>query len=601
MGSRKGIVNSAVVASVVAGSMAMTSQANAFGWGSIGDFFKDPIGTVGGAVSQVAQVVRHVTSPVTTIAIDTLRHGANVVNSATNLVGVDSSAITNKAISLAQQLATLDNIGTFVADQQQKLAALEHFATVAVTNVHHLGQLEALVDGVNENNVEVARTIVHSLIKDIDYNTLKQVVDQVKTYDGAQSLMFMVNKGNLGVGVAVDVNELERIKYGHRSNRHEPIMSFFVQAVNPGTPNNQLKFSVGYHKNAPLQVSGNSVSLSSTVKKMKVSLAFASLNSSDFLALVDIQALRNQHKMTAIGVSANPINLQAGSTSRQVVFKECQNGRLQANGVDCNQQDLSISALTGVHALDQHTALGGVSFTFKSFGKVDGMYCVQTVEPADPHTWHDNYFCSSQDLGMKWSYAGPIDGMRCTQIIELADPHTWQDNYLCLPNDSDYLFSWNSAGKGNMKNTVRWLEAADPHTWNDNYLGIEKHVEMKLFDRCLDIAGYHPSNGQDIMLHDCHNGANQKWLFTNDGKVRSKVDYNKCLDYRNSATSNGEKLMVWDCNTSPTQQFEYINGQLKTVLQPSRCVDAPAPHNFTRTHLWDCPVLTRHNNVVISN
>ncbi|KZN40858.1 hypothetical protein [Pseudoalteromonas luteoviolacea] len=77
--------------------------------------------------------------------------------------------------------------------------------------------------------------------------------------------------------------------------------------------------------------------------------------------------------------------------------------------------------------------------------------------------------------------------MRCTQIKESADLHTWEDNYLRLPQNSDYLFSWRSAGKANMQKTVRWLESADPHTWSDNYLGIEKHVELKIHGQCLDI------------------------------------------------------------------------------------------------------------------
>ncbi|KZN67279.1 RICIN domain-containing protein [Pseudoalteromonas luteoviolacea] len=602
MGLRKGIVSSAVVASLATGSLVFTNQANAFGWGSIGDFFKDPVGSIGSAVSQVATVVQDVTSPVTNVAITVLKQGANVVNQATDAVGIDSRAITGQAIAVAQSLTSINQLGTYFTSEQQKLAHLQSFASTAIGNAHYVTQLESLLDGINSNNVELAKEVVYTLIRDIDYNNLKRVADEVKNRDNAQSIMFMVNKGNVGVGVAVDINELERIKHGHHTHRDQPIMSFFVQAVNPGTPDKAIKFAVGYHKNLPKDVTGNSFSIANTVKNLKVTLAFAPLSTNSLLNLFDITSLRNQHKMTAVGVSSKSVNMQVGGTSRQVVFKQCQNGRLQAANGNCNNpnEDLSISSITGVTQTDQHTSVGGVSFVFKSFGIVPGMYCVQTLEPADPHTWHDNYFCSSQDIGMKWSYAGPINGMRCTQIKESADPHTWEDNYLCLPQDSDFLFSWNSAGKANMQKSVRWLESADPHTWDDNYLGIEKHVELKIHGKCLDIWYAHPANGQDVVVHDCHGGANQRWLFTNDGKVRSKMNYNKCLDYRNSATSNGERLMVWDCNNSPTQAFKYINNQLKTVLEPSRCVDAPSGQNGTRTHLWDCPVLHPNNTVVVS-
>ena len=30
-----------------------------------------------------------------------------------------------------------------------------------------------------------------------------------------------------------------------------------------------------------------------------------------------------------------------------------------------------------------------------------------------------------------WSPAGPIPGMHCLRFYEPADPHTWGDNFLC--------------------------------------------------------------------------------------------------------------------------------------------------------------------------
>jgi hypothetical protein len=110
------------------------------------------------------------------------------------------------------------------------------------------------------------------------------------------------------------------------------------------------------------------------------------------------------------------------------------------------------------------------TFRWSSAGPIRGMVCTQTLEPADPHTWSDNYFCANQDIGMRWSYAGPIRGMECTQILETADPHTWSDNYLCVPRRSSVSFRWSSAGPIRGMQCVQWLETADPHTWSDNYL-----------------------------------------------------------------------------------------------------------------------------------
>lgn len=109
-------------------------------------------------------------------------------------------------------------------------------------------------------------------------------------------------------------------------------------------------------------------------------------------------------------------------------------------------------------------------FKWSSAGPIPGLICTQIVEIADPHTWTDNYLCSSRQLNLRWSSAGPISGMRCTQIHEAADPHTWSDNYLCIPNNSDLRFFWSSAGSIDNLRCVRIVESADPHTWQDNYL-----------------------------------------------------------------------------------------------------------------------------------
>src|SRR5262249_31918651 len=38
-------------------------------------------------------------------------------------------------------------------------------------------------------------------------------------------------------------------------------------------------------------------------------------------------------------------------------------------------------------------------------GPIAGLDCTQISEPSDPHTWNDNYLCSSQPLGLRWSFA----------------------------------------------------------------------------------------------------------------------------------------------------------------------------------------------------
>jgi len=129
---------------------------------------------------------------------------------------------------------------------------------------------------------------------------------------------------------------------------------------------------------------------------------------------------------------------------------------------------LSVSGPAAAQVPDCERASG--PFAWSCAREIPGMTCTQIHEAADPHTWGDNYFCASVDLGLRWSSAGPVAGMRCTQIHEAADPHTWADNYLCAPPQVPLRFVWSSAGPRPGMQCVQWLEPSDPHTWADNYL-----------------------------------------------------------------------------------------------------------------------------------
>ena len=64
----------------------------------------------------------------------------------------------------------------------------------------------------------------------------------------------------------------------------------------------------------------------------------------------------------------------------------------------------------------------GGPFTFSCDGAQAGQQCVQLNEPSDPDTWTDNFLCTVNDYGFRWSNAGPIDGMDCTGVHEGAEP-----------------------------------------------------------------------------------------------------------------------------------------------------------------------------------
>lgn len=115
-------------------------------------------------------------------------------------------------------------------------------------------------------------------------------------------------------------------------------------------------------------------------------------------------------------------------------------------------------------------------FHFSADGPEPGLTCVKVDEPGDPDTWTDNHFCSTTDLGMKWSSQGPIDGMVCTNVTEGAEakPQVWADNFLCLPEGAPYTFTWSSAGPIDGQTCIRWFDHAETSTsWWDNWLCVE--------------------------------------------------------------------------------------------------------------------------------
>lgn len=111
-------------------------------------------------------------------------------------------------------------------------------------------------------------------------------------------------------------------------------------------------------------------------------------------------------------------------------------------------------------------------FAWSCAGPVSGMSCVAVHESSDPHTWSDNFVCGPQGIGLRWSSAGPIAGMDCTAVNEGSEPaaHTWTDNFLCVPRGSGYTFRFATAGPIAGMTCLQWYEPADPHTWEDNFL-----------------------------------------------------------------------------------------------------------------------------------
>lgn len=148
------------------------------------------------------------------------------------------------------------------------------------------------------------------------------------------------------------------------------------------------------------------------------------------------------------------------------------------------------------------SAWGPLSFSCD--GPVSGARCVNVNEPADPHTWNDNYFCSGAlDIGLRWSALGRIPGLECTNTPEGAEvnPGNWADNFICTDTQSPYTFAWSSAGPIAGQNCVQWGEPADPNSWHDNFLCASQRSSFTNAGFTFSSAG-RPASGHCISVNE---------------------------------------------------------------------------------------------------
>jgi hypothetical protein len=102
-------------------------------------------------------------------------------------------------------------------------------------------------------------------------------------------------------------------------------------------------------------------------------------------------------------------------------------------GMECTQ----VGESSDPHTWTDNYLCGpaGLGLRWSSAGPIAGMDCTQVSEGSEPaaHTWTDNYLCAPRGSGYRfaWSSAGPVAGMSCLPWYEPADPHTWEDNFLC--------------------------------------------------------------------------------------------------------------------------------------------------------------------------
>lgn len=126
-----------------------------------------------------------------------------------------------------------------------------------------------------------------------------------------------------------------------------------------------------------------------------------------------------------------------------------------------------------------------LELAWSNSGPIPSMHCTAVNEELDPHTWSDNFLCSSRDIGLSFiNNAQFPPGKKCISVNEPADPNAWGDNYLCWSDPSVNLDFFNYYDRNILESRkcTQIHEPADPHTWNDNYICFPKQPSCEVLN-----------------------------------------------------------------------------------------------------------------------
>ncbi|GAB1511022.1 ricin-type beta-trefoil lectin domain protein [Actinophytocola sp. KF-1] len=101
--------------------------------------------------------------------------------------------------------------------------------------------------------------------------------------------------------------------------------------------------------------------------------------------------------------------------------------------------------------------------------------------------------------------------------------------------------------------------------------------------RCLDVTGANSANGTQLILWDCHAGANQQ--FTRNNQALQVLG--KCLDAPPNAAP-GTRVQIWDCHGGTNQQWNVNDNGTITNVQTGLCLNATGTANNATVTVATC-------------
>lgn len=102
--------------------------------------------------------------------------------------------------------------------------------------------------------------------------------------------------------------------------------------------------------------------------------------------------------------------------------------------------------------------------------------------------------------------------------------------------------------------------------------------------KCIDVPGGNTSDGTQVQLYSCYEGANQQFTYTSGQELRV---LGKCLDA--SSGANGTRVQIRSCSGASNQKWTFnSSGTVSSVGHGNACLDVYSSSNGAPVQLYSC-------------
>jgi microsomal dipeptidase-like Zn-dependent dipeptidase len=222
----------------------------------------------------------------------------------------------------------------------------------------------------------------------------------------------------------------------------------------------------------------------------------------------------------------------------------------------------------------------------------DDQKWIYEPESGKLHNFANKYYCLD--------YAGNLAGGANIKVFSCVDTPNQAFDIVdgMIHPRADHGFAIDTNGTHNGANVVFWetTPSQPKQRWTKRPDDIDQRwVELRdgLSGKCIDVANGGTvnsgvENSTSVQLYQCDGTDSQLWLYDRELETLTpKVDYSKCLDIPSSDTSNGNQLIVYQCHTDNNQKFSREGWSFRSKVNLNKSIDASAVTNNAAITIWN--------------